>query len=150
MLALARPSSQIPQSQRRAELSPAPGRIDVAVHARAKTVEDVIGEIARAVGVDAWDAEGLSQRLRERDRRVTVMVDALDEAVEPKPVAPLLRGLTGGFDGPAARVLVGTRRGARGSSRAELLASLGRHVLIDLDDPTTSMSAMSWSTPAGY
>ncbi|QNP68224.1 caspase family protein [Streptomyces roseirectus] len=62
------------------------GVVDVAVHARGKTLPDVVAEMAEAVGTQMTDAAALLSVLRERRERLTVVVDALDEAAEPSEI----------------------------------------------------------------
>jgi hypothetical protein len=77
---------------------PPAGSIEVAVWARAKTIEDVVAAITQATEVDADSPDALINGLLERDRPCTIVVDALDEAVEPAGIADkLLR--------PLARIL---------------------------------------------
>ncbi len=62
------------------------GMVDVAVHARGRTLPDIVAEIAEAVGTPTTDAATLLSELRERQQRLTVVVDALDEAAEPTEI----------------------------------------------------------------
>lgn len=105
------------------------GSVTVAVHARGKTLGDVIAAIADAADVDARDETGLLLRCGP----VSVVVDALDEAVrdEPRKIAVLLRKLADA----GSRVVVALRTGPRGSASAEALGRLGSPVLLDLDSP---------------
>ncbi|WP_406221600.1 caspase family protein [Streptomyces canus] len=71
----------------RAEAGKLPvGAVDVAVHARGRTLPDIVAEIAEAVGTPTTDAATLLSQLRERQQRLTVVVDALDEAAEPTEI----------------------------------------------------------------
>jgi WD40 repeat protein len=112
---------------------PPAGSIDVAVWAHAKTIEDVVAAIAQATEVDADSPDALINGLLERDRLCTIVVDALDEAVEPAGVAgKLLRPLAADAASAGVRVLVGSRPGRQD----ELIDALGRGaVRLDLDQP---------------
>ncbi len=124
---------QVPSSQLAAGLVPDLGRVDVAVHARDKTVAAVVAEIARAAGVDMSTDVDLSSRLRIRREPFTMVVDALDEAIEPKQLALLLRSVAADPDKIGLRVLVGTRHGSHGPEGN--LRRLGRPKVINLDEP---------------
>ncbi|MFF4629679.1 NACHT and WD repeat domain-containing protein [Streptomyces griseorubiginosus] len=70
-------------------------------------------------------AESLAGSLSKRDRPFTILVDALDEADDPRGVAQVLSGIAGL---PNCQVLVGTRPFERNPSTGEptdLLAVLG-------------------------
>jgi WD40 repeat protein len=107
--------------------------IEVAVWARNKTIEEVVAAIAQATGVDAAAPDGLINGLLERGRPCTVVVDALDEAVEPGGIAgKLVRPLAADAASVGVRVLIGSRPGRED----ELIAALGRDaVRFDLDQP---------------
>lgn len=110
---------------------PPVGSITVAVHARGKTVADVVRAIASATEVEAVDQAQLLQRLRGE---ITVVVDALDEAVADSvtPIAILLNRLAASRE---RRVIVGVRTGVRGSKAHLVLDKLGDPVVMDLDAP---------------
>jgi WD40 repeat protein len=107
--------------------------IDVAVWARRKTVEDVVAAITQSTELDADSPDSLIDGLLERDRPCTIVVDALDEAVEPTGIAgKLLRPLAEDAAPVGVRVLVGTRPGPDD----ELLRALGwGAVRFNLDEP---------------
>ncbi|PSL54257.1 trypsin-like peptidase [Saccharothrix carnea] len=107
---------------------PPVGSVTVAVHARGRTVADVVRAIADAAEVEAADPTELLQRCGP----VSVVVDALDEAAgaAPMAIATLLNRLAAH---PGRHVVVGTRVGARGSASHALLARLGNPVVLDLD-----------------
>jgi WD40 repeat protein len=109
---------------------PAPP-IDVAVHARGKTTADILSAITSAVGMPPSSVETWLDDLAQLGRPVTVLVDAVDEAIEPLETGTLLRRTASvGAEGPV-KVLVGTRPGYE----QELLHQLGtRAVVLDLDD----------------
>jgi hypothetical protein len=102
---------------------PPAGSIDVAVWARNKTIEDVVAAIAQATELDADSPDALINKLLERDRPCTIVVDALDEAVEPAGIAgKLLRPLAADAADAGVRILVGSRPGRED----ELVDALGR------------------------
>jgi hypothetical protein len=89
---------------------PPENAFDVIVHLTGKAVQDTVSQLAVALGGDLplGDVEALLGRLRGLDRRFTVLVDALDEAVDPLGIASsVLRRLA---VIPGVRVVVGTRR----------------------------------------
>jgi hypothetical protein len=112
---------------------PPAGSIDVAVWARNKPIEDVIAAIAQATEVDTDSPDGLINGLLERDRPCTIVVDALNEAVDAPGIAgKLLRPLAGDAASVGVRVLVGSRPGRED----ELVSALGRDaVRFNLDQP---------------
>ncbi len=109
---------------------PPVGCVQVAVHARHKTVDDVVRAIARATELEADAPDALIDALLARAELRTIVVDALDEAVEPTAIAgKLLRPLAADA---RVRVLAGTRPGLED----ELLNALGSNVVrLDLDNP---------------
>jgi WD40 repeat protein len=119
-----------------ADLADAPARtfppadcIHAVVHARGKTIEQLAVEIAERVGLEAGSPQELVEALRSRQERLGVVLDALDEALQPEAtVRELVRPLARGDGGPEIRLLVGTR--------PHLLKSLaGVPKPIDLDAP---------------
>ncbi|MGW4114879.1 trypsin-like peptidase domain-containing protein [Actinosynnema sp. NPDC004786] len=103
---------------------PPVGGVTVAVHARGRTLADVVRAIADAAEVDAADPTELLRRCGP----VSVVVDALDEAAgdAPEAIATMLSRLAAHGD---RHVVVGTRVGVRGA----LPARLGNPVVLDLD-----------------
>jgi WD40 repeat protein len=104
---------------------PAVGAVDIAVHARGKAVADVTAEVA-----DALDTEPVVALIAEaasaRPRPPVMLVDALDEALDPRGVArELLRPLA---DGAKVKLIIGTRK--------HIIRSLGAadQEVMDLDD----------------
>lgn len=79
--------------------------LDVATHARGKTASDVLRRIAAALDVPA-DPQRLYTALGARKEPLRIVIDALDEAVEPGVIAKLLEPMHA-FSG--VKVLVGTR-----------------------------------------
>jgi WD40 repeat protein len=86
---------------------PPEGSIELSVHARGRTSQEIVEAIAATVGVEVASAEDLLAVLQARDRPVTVVIDAVDEAAGAGEVAGLLARLaaTGG-----TRLLVGCRK----------------------------------------
>ncbi|MGN9808317.1 caspase family protein [Micromonospora sp. BQ11] len=105
--------------------------IDAAVHARRRTLDDLVSRIAEAAGLVATSAEELLAGLAERQEPLRIVVDALDEAGtgaderEPLHIARvLLRRLA---QIPCVRLIVGARWQVR--------AALGpQFTVIDLDE----------------
>ena len=127
---------QVPEAQRRPGLTAPLGVFDLALHARNRSLAELIALVVAVTEVeldpDDPDAgDSLLARLDDQPR--TLVVDALDEAAgdEAPRIARFLGDLAANGK---ARVLVGTRAGARGSSRAELLDALGPHDPILLDE----------------
>ncbi|MFI9816230.1 S1 family peptidase [Saccharothrix variisporea] len=110
---------------------PPPGSVTVAVHARGKTLSQVVQAIADGAEVEATDPVELVRRCGP----VSVVVDALDEATGDAPlaIATMLHRLA---TNPTRHVIVGTRVGARNSPTNLLLTRLGNAVVLDLDSPT--------------
>ena len=114
--------------------------IDVAVLARQKSLAECVAAIARAAGVEADRPETLVDALAEwgggrADGRVRViLLDALDESVEPFEVARrLLRPLA---QARAVRLLVAVRREAFPGLHPDLIGALGPAFdVLDLDAP---------------
>lgn len=105
----------------------AASHIDVAIYAQSQTDQQVLAGISSAARVNAPTVGSLLEALSGRDRPLTVMVDALDEAASPETLcATVLRPLIQHSDG-RIRLLLGTR--------PHLLPQLGlqRDEQIDLD-----------------
>ncbi|KUJ68505.1 hypothetical protein ACZ90_18115 [Streptomyces albus subsp. albus] len=139
-----------------AALVPPVGLVDVAVLATGKTSHEVMDQLCRALGVpepegnstglmplDAWITSWQSW-LAARDRPVTLVVDALDEAANPPD---LLTGVLARLDPDPARRLVRLLVGVRSpggphdsrtlhgllplADRAERLLGAGRRIRVD-------------------
>lgn len=96
--------------------------LDIAVHAKGKTLADVVARFAAATGAPP-QTKDILERLAQSEKAIRVLVDALDEAAEPEPIAEgLLRpmGATG-----AVNLLVG--------SRENCIPLLGDVDVIDID-----------------
>ena len=94
--------------------------IDVAIHAKGKTLDDCARALAQALGTAIgkgviFDIAGLVMAISRIDRRVTILVDALDEAasgqgnlIASRLIVPLSRLAR-------VRILVGCRRSIDGT-----------------------------------
>ncbi|GHF69697.1 WD40 repeat protein [Amycolatopsis bartoniae] len=117
---------------------PAPGAVDVAVHLKGLTLDDVVERLAALADVRASDPGELLVALRDRreaaGRPVTVLCDALDEVVtveESLRIARLLSELAGAG---VARIVVGVRTAPPGSLRARVARVWGRSApVVDLE-----------------
>lgn len=89
----------------------------IAVHARQQSVQQVFRSIARQLTLVAppdgkWTADRMTQLLHGRQRRPVIVIDAVDEALQPEALAaqvimPLAAAYHDGV--PACRQLVGMR-----------------------------------------
>jgi WD40 repeat protein len=90
--------------------TPALGSVNVAIHAREKTLEAVVGEVASGLGIEApvTSRDEILALVSVRLEPTCILVDALDEAFgsDVLPIAEFLRDLA---DLPTVKVLVGTR-----------------------------------------
>lgn len=96
----------IPEALRTEDLS-----YDAVVHLRGHTIGETISLIGDALQLDSPPSttDELVAALRQRNdpRRLTMLIDALDESRDPLTIATLLRQLA---SAPATRLLVGTRQ----------------------------------------
>lgn len=116
---------------------PRPGSIDLAVHAKGRTPQELVDFISRAVGLSLKDEPSrakddfgpLVDALLQHGRPMVVVVDALDEAIQPQRVArEFLEPLATRGGRVGVRLLVGTR--------PQLLGLLGPSFKrLDLDRP---------------
>ncbi len=130
---------------------PPEGIIDVAIHAKGKTLDDCARALADALAVPigkevAVDVEALVTEIGRLDRRLTIVIDGLDEAASGQGrsiVAQLIVPL-GRLD--RVRVLVGVRRSIDGAvvpageeRHGRLRAAFGADAIIDdlADEPET-------------
>ncbi|MGN5381207.1 hypothetical protein ACQ4WX_40835 [Streptomyces lasalocidi] len=132
------------------------GSVDMALSCRNKTLDDCLHAVADALDLpahgDGWRAAAqVVQQVGELGRRVTVVLDGLDEAkaAEAVPIAAdLLRPLA---DLPGVRVLVGTRPHRVGgtavsSSTGPLLQALAPDETAVLDDePDTRADLIAYA-----
>lgn len=90
--------------------TPALGSVSVAIHAREKTLETVVGEVARGLGIDSavTSRDEVLALVSDRLEPSCILIDALDEAIgsDHVSIAEFLRDLA---DLPRVKVLVGTR-----------------------------------------
>ena len=84
-----------------------PAIIDVAIHARNKTLADVVGLLGSSLGIAADNVGELVASLRKLPGKTVIIVDALDEANSYHDIiSKILKPLSGL---PNVRLLVGTR-----------------------------------------
>ncbi len=90
--------TRVPLGDVAPESIPPEGLVDVAIHARQKTLKDCLDEIASKTGAPSTSPEVLVDGLAHEGRTRVIVLDALDEAVEPHEIARrLLRPLTSVF-----------------------------------------------------
>ncbi|URN07633.1 hypothetical protein LUW74_32610 [Actinomadura madurae] len=110
-----------------ADTVPGPGSIDVPVHARGRTSEQILAALAAAAQVSASTPGELL--LAIQGRRLVAIIDAVDEAVDPdRVVSWLLQPLILGARPAGLRLLIGTRK-----HLVDRLGAPGDH--LDLDAP---------------
>jgi WD40 repeat protein len=109
---------------------PALDTVDVAVHLKGLTFDDVVAQLATLSDVQAADSGDLLVVLRDRraaaGRPVVVLCDALDEAATVEESLRIARLLTELAGAGVARVVVGVRTAPAGSMRARVHRALGR------------------------
>jgi WD40 repeat protein len=98
--------------------------IDLAVHAKGKSLQDVSRVFAERLGVEARP-EAIFEHLRLRREPLRIVVDALDEAAEPAAIARQLLQPLNGIE--SVKLLVGTRE--------EQLDALRGAEVLDIDTP---------------
>jgi hypothetical protein len=110
------------------------GVFDAVMHLTGKTLAESVRAVAAATRADGYghehgDVEAVLARMARSSRRLTVLADALDEALEPWRIANFLRRAAS-LD--KVRVIVGTRRSLAedpdrrgGDGTTELLDALG-------------------------
>jgi WD40 repeat protein len=117
---------------------PTAGSIHFAIHAKGKTLREIVSAIALAADVQADDPDHLVVELKQRRRPFTLVVDALDEAAENAgpALARLLSRIALDADGIGMRVVIGARSGASAGPTGEVLDGLGeRLVVLRIDQP---------------
>lgn len=82
------------------------GLIDAALHCRGKTVSDVLGEMSNLLDITAANGLDLATHIRDQHTRSVIVIDALDEAVDPEII---LWDLLQMVAAAGARVVVGVR-----------------------------------------
>jgi len=109
-------------------IMPPDGAIDIAVHARGKSLDQLVHMIADAADVRADDPDLLVNELLYH-APLTIVIDSITEAEQPHRVArELWRKLANHGPRAGVRLLVATRR--------PLLQALGAQLkVIDLDEP---------------
>ena len=113
--------------------TPPVGSIDLALHVRGMDQADVVRAIGERVAVDANGPAALVEGLKRREKRFTLVIDALDEAADTRGITKLLRELA---PIPHVWVAVGTQPNERTEDAERRFTALGpRTVEIDLDDP---------------
>lgn len=106
---------------------PAEGSINAYVHARNLPTADIAKSIAKQLGIETRSVEDIVGAVANRKKVSSIIVDALDEAQEPREVEfLLLRKLA---SEPAVRLIVGTRK------QGDYVPLAGKNEVIDLDDP---------------
>jgi WD40 repeat protein len=119
---------------------PPEGAVSVAIYARNRPIDDLVALLADGLEVAAGTPAELVAALAARPRRRAVVIDALDEAIEPGTVArKLVTPLLEVASRAELKLVLGTRR--------PLLDALGPRIrLLDLDDP----AYLELSDLAGY
>jgi WD40 repeat protein len=109
---------------------PQRGAVSRFIHARGLTTETILAGLAEAAGIHAETVGDFAMRLGHKATPLAVIVDAIDEANDPKHlVDTLLAPLAREAERIGLRLLLGTRR--------HLLPRLGPEVqLLDLDEET--------------
>jgi WD40 repeat protein len=98
------------------------GPIDIAVHAKGKSVQDVISRIASVLQVEA-KTDAILTSLRQSSKPLRIIVDALDESSQSQALARNLLRPLDAID--SVRLLVGTR--------ADQIPALGGGHVLDID-----------------
>ena len=116
----------VPMEDLAADTIPPEGSIATGIHARGLTTAQVLAAVCATAGVRADTPADLLREMR--GRRLTVAIDAIDEALDPTGlVSSVLRPLVEAGPAEGLRLLLGTR--------PHLLDSLGMTgSVIDLDD----------------
>jgi WD40 repeat protein len=119
--------ASLPRDGLPADTVPEPGSIDDSVLASHKSTRQIIDRIATAAGVPgAHSVEALIPALQRRERLV-VLIDAVDEALDPQGLVEALMLLSDAELGLPLRLLIG--------ARPHIAVRLGPRALrIDLDD----------------
>jgi WD40 repeat protein len=115
--------------------------IDCFIHARGRTDEHVLDALCAAAGVDADSPGRFLAEIAERDRPLTVIIDALDESSDPDHLIrhllyPLVRAAAQG----KLRLLLGTRR-----HLLERLGSTAEHLDLDTEEYADSPSVWGYA-----
>jgi hypothetical protein len=130
------------------ELRPEPRAVDVAVLASRKWPHEILGQLFVDLKIPhpasiAWDLEdrisAWTNWLSTRDTPVTIVLDALDEAVHPHAVVDLLARLTLGDNAGKVRLLIGVR--SAGGPDDPVDASESGYLRSLVDDAETRLRA---------
>ena len=111
---------------------PETGIIKVAVYARNKTLEQIVQNIADQLGCGATDIETLLKTLEQREDRLVIVLDALDESREPGIVVNSL--LSRLVASTRVRLLIGSRRLSGSAPHPVVPGFSSSATEIDLDD----------------
>jgi WD40 repeat protein len=109
------------------------------VHAKGATVEDVAAEIGAELGAPGRVTPStlptvLRERLHTKKRRFVVLLDALDEAVDPRAmIREVLRPLLDASPSLGVRIVVGSRRNDDRGNLAAAMASSRIEIDLDVD-----------------
>jgi WD40 repeat protein len=98
--------------------------VDIALHAKGKNLEEITARFAGILGVEA-KTESILEGLRTSKKPFRIIVDALDEAVQPATITSLLLRPMNSID--SVRLVVGTR--------ANQLGLLHGAEIVDIDTP---------------
>lgn len=103
------------------------GLVDLAIHVRGKSLNEVITQIAQSTSIQANSSEDLIYALAKKDCKLVIVVDALDEALETDRIARLIGQIADNL--PKVRMIAGCR--------SSVLKDIPQHtrIVIDLDDP---------------
>jgi WD40 repeat protein len=125
---------------------PPVGIVDIAVNAHGKTLREMVNLVASSVGDasltaqlnqirdDGEVADRLAAALAGHPQRLTIVVDALDEAAQPRVIARRLLSPLSGLQ--SVRLLIGSRPDGRPDRPGKRVQSLGSATIeFDLDQP---------------
>lgn len=90
------------------DVRPSGVKFDAVIHARGRTVNDIVASLSAAFDLDATDdLDALIEDLHTRESRTTILIDAVDESRDPLTIAAAIRRIA---SASGVRVLVGTRQ----------------------------------------
>lgn len=96
---------------RHEHVTPPSGAVSAAVHAKGRSLTDVVRLIGRQVGFSGQDPEDLVDFLHARTRPTGIVIDALDESDNPTAIlSAFIRPLARREGQRGIRLLIGTRR----------------------------------------
>ena len=111
---------KLPSAEAEAKVPP----FDLALHAKGKSLPDVISRFGQAFGVEAT-IEGILDALQKCGKPIRVVIDALDEAVDPARLSSEFLHPLAAVD--SVKLLVGTR--------TDQLNAFPEAEIIDIDKP---------------